>query len=178
MEDIIYLDKNALKVLVSDTRIDILKRVDERCKTVTELSRELGLTKAAVHEHLSKLSGAGMIRRNDQARRKWVYYELTRKGREILHPNETTKIRILLASASLVFVGGILGIYRFIEGIIALPEAPAVPPYVVQPQIIHEPAYVIAGLTLIAIGVLLSYLGLRIWRNPAHISNFYRSAKT
>lgn len=85
-----------LKVLVSDTRIDILKRLDERRKTVTELSRELNLTKATVHEHLSKLFGAGLIRRNDETRHKWVYYELTRKGREILHPHETTKMTILL----------------------------------------------------------------------------------
>jgi DNA-binding transcriptional ArsR family regulator len=166
--DKIYLDKNALKVLASDTRVNILKRLDERRRTVTELSRELNLAKATVHEHLSKLSGAGLIMRNNEMQHKWVYYELTRKGREILHPHETTKIRILLASASLAFAGGILGIYRFIQGISIIPELPGVPPSAVQPQIVHEPAYLIVGLALISVGALLPYLALRIQRGRTH----------
>ncbi len=151
-------------MLASDTRIDILNRLDERRKTVTELSRELNLTKATIHEHLSKLSGAGLIRRNNEIGHKWVYYELTRKGREILHPYETTKIGILLASALLAFVGGIFGIYRFVKGITIIPELPGVPLPTVPPQIVREPVYFIAGLALISIGTLLSYLALRIWR--------------
>lgn len=160
MEDKIYLNKNALKVLVSDTRIDILKRLDERRRTVTELSSELNLTKATIHEHLSKLSDAGLIKKGDR-QHKWVYYDLTRKGREILHPHKAIEIGILLASALLAFIGGILGIYRFIGGA-PLPGVPAGFP----PQIVHESAYLIAGLALISIGTLLSYLASRIWRRP------------
>lgn len=167
VDDKIYLDKNALKVLVSNTRVNILKRLDERRRTVTELSRELNLAKATVHEHLSKLSDAGLIKRGDR-QHKWVYYDLTRKGREILHPHEAIEIEILLAPALLAFIGGILGIYRFIQGISIIPELPGVPPPAVQPQIVHEPAYLIVGLALILVGALLSYLALCIWRGRTH----------
>jgi DNA-binding transcriptional ArsR family regulator len=161
-----YLDEKALKALSSGSRIEILRRLGEKRRTVTELSKELNLTKPTVHEHLSKLLDAGLIMKRD-GQHKWVYYELARKGREILHPHETTKIRVLLVSALIAFVGGILYIYRFVEGTL-LPGWPEL-----TPQIVHEPTYLIAGLALISIGALLSYLALSVRRR----SRGFRSAR-
>lgn len=164
-EDKIYLDKNAFKVLASDTRIAILKELDKRPKTVTELSRELNLTKATVHEHLSKLFDAELIIKDEDTRRKWVYYKLSKKGRKLFHP-QRIKIEIFFISAPLAFVGGILEIYRFIEGTLSPVEPRGVPPCEGPLfHIVHDPVHLVTGLALISIGISLLYLALRIRKN-------------
>lgn len=91
------LDREALKALASDTRLDILKRLDERQKTVTELARDLSLNKATVFEHCERLLGADLIQKIEDDR-KWVYYQLSWKGRRILHPERMT-IALLLSTS-------------------------------------------------------------------------------
>lgn len=95
----VTLDREAFKVLASDTRLDILKALDERPMTVSELGRRLELNKATVFEHLEKLTGAGLVKKHDDEDRKWVYYSLSWKARRILHPERVTIA--LLFSASL-----------------------------------------------------------------------------
>lgn len=164
-EDKIYLDKNAFKVLASDTRIAILKELDKRPKTVTELSRELNLTKATVYEHLSKLFDAELIIKDEGARHKWVYYKLSKKGRKIFNP-QRIKIEIFFISALLAFVGGILEIYRFIEGTLLPMEPRGVPPWEgLLFHVVHDPVHLVMGLALISIGISLLYLALRIGKN-------------
>ncbi|MEM3342276.1 MAG: winged helix-turn-helix domain-containing protein [Thermoplasmata archaeon] len=115
MQDKITLDLDAFKALSSEARISILKNLDSGKKTVTELARELDLSKAAVHEHLQKLLEAGLVKKEDGeeslkvskplplempkagTKRKWTYYSLTWKGRRILHPEEV-KVAILLGT--------------------------------------------------------------------------------
>lgn len=95
--DRITLDREVFKALASDTRLDILKALDERQKTVTELARELSLNKATVFEHLEKLAVVGLIQKLEDDR-KWVYWQLSWKGRRLLHPEKIT-LAILLSSA-------------------------------------------------------------------------------
>lgn len=97
MVERITLDREALKALASDTRLDILKRLDEQRRTVTELARDLGLNKATVFEHCERLLGAELIQKVEDDR-KWVYYQLSWKGRRLLHP-ETMTIALLLSSS-------------------------------------------------------------------------------
>lgn len=173
-ENKISLDRRVLRALVSDTRVDILKKLDERRRTITELSKELNLTKATVHEHLSKLSDAGLTRKDDDTRHRWVYYELSENGKEIFHPHERTKIEILIASASLAFFGGIFEIYRFVaEGIPLPPLKPGLPVLMLR-----DPAHLVVGLILAFVGTLLLYLALRIWRRTRALLDFIRSVKT
>ena len=108
----ITIDKKALFALASETRIEILKKLDEKRMTLTELSEVLDISKASVKEHLDKLVEAGLIERIDEGR-KWVYYELTEKGRRILHPERATKIFLLLASATLSITAGVYEVFRF-----------------------------------------------------------------
>lgn len=91
----ITLDAEAFKVLASDTRLSILKALDDRPKTVSELGRELDLNKATVHEHLQQLLNGDLIKKNDSEGRKWVYYTLSWKGRSLLHPENTTVLVLL-----------------------------------------------------------------------------------
>lgn len=114
MKNEITLDKEALKVLASDTRIDILKKLDLRRMTITELSSSLNLSKATVHEHLTKLIDAGLVKKGDSHSNR-VYYELTGNSIGILHPHERTKIMFLLSSAISAFIGGFIEMYKFVR---------------------------------------------------------------
>lgn len=95
--DKITLDREVFKALASDTRLDILKALDVRQKTVTELAKELSLNKATVFEHLEKLAAVGLIQKLEDER-KWVYWQLTWTGRRLLHPEKIT-LALLLSSA-------------------------------------------------------------------------------
>ncbi len=63
--DKITLDKKAFDVLASETRINILKKLDLRRMTVSELSKTLNLSKSTVYEHLEKLVDANFVKKND-----------------------------------------------------------------------------------------------------------------
>lgn len=112
------LDRKAFKVLASETRISILKSLDEKQKTVTDLARELNMNKATMYEHLEQLVSAGLVKRCEGdmrkkvgkshplevdrkfGQRKWIYYKLTWKGKNILHP-ERVRIMVLLTTFAL-----------------------------------------------------------------------------
>ena len=101
----ITLDAETFRALASSTRLTVLKALDERRKTLTELARDLQLNKATVHEHMQLLTAAGLVRKRDDEGRKWIYYELTWTGQRILHPEATTTFNLLL-SLSVAAAGG------------------------------------------------------------------------
>ncbi len=98
MEEKITLDRETFKALASDSRVNILKSLHRRRKTLTELSKQFGIAPSTVKEHLDSLSGAGLVIQKDEGH-KWKYYELTQKGRSVVAPSET-KIWIVLSIAS------------------------------------------------------------------------------
>jgi DNA-binding transcriptional ArsR family regulator len=102
----ITIDQKTFKVLASETRVGILKNLDKKQMTVTDLSRAMNMSKATMFEHLEKLIESGLIKKN-QDHRKWVYYKLTWKGKNILHP-ERTKIAIVLTT---IFICSIVLLY-------------------------------------------------------------------
>jgi DNA-binding transcriptional ArsR family regulator len=99
----ITLDQESFRALASDVRVEILKRLDARRETVTDLSNLLGLSKPTLLEHLEKLQSARLVKRIDEGR-KWIYYELSSKGRKILHPE---RVAITLALGSAVVLAAI-----------------------------------------------------------------------
>lgn len=103
----ITLDAETFKALASSTRLTVLRALDERRKTLTELARDLDLNKATVHEHLQLLTAANLIRKRDDEGRKWIYYELTWQGQRLMHPQETTTFNVLLGLGVLAAGGGI-----------------------------------------------------------------------
>ena len=153
MKEEIALDKKTFYVLSSETRANILKSLDIRRMTVSELSSRLNLPKSTIHENLNKLIDAKLVKKNDDNETNRVYYELTEKGIAILHPHQMTKIIILLSSAALGFVGGIIEIYLFIKSVFPEEAVKGVPPY--------EPEYLIFGVILLSLGFLFLYLASR-----------------
>lgn len=103
----ITLDADTFRALASSTRLTVLKSLDERRKTLTELSRDLDLNKATVHEHMALLTAAGLVRKRDDEGRKWIYYELTWTGQRILHPEATTTFNLLLGLSVAAAGGGV-----------------------------------------------------------------------
>ena len=174
MVDKITLDKKALGALSSGTRANILKSIDIRRMAVTELSRRLNLPKSSIHENLNRLVDTDLVKKNDNGN-KWIYYELTEKGRRLLHPCEMTKIIILLSSAALCFVGGIIEMYWFIKS--TFPEREEEVTGIVP---LYEPKYLIFGVILLLLGVLFSYLALRVQKvkKEARRSDFNQKSRS
>ncbi len=92
----VELDKKSLMALASDTRLEILRSLQPMRRTVSQLSEELSMDKAGVHRHLKKLEEGGLVKRHED--HGFVYYGLTWKSRDLLSPNENTKIVILLSA--------------------------------------------------------------------------------
>jgi len=102
MEEKITLDRETFKTLASDTRISILKSLYKRRKMLTEISKQFHMSPSTIKEHLDNLSKAGLVVQMDEGH-KWKYYELTRKGKNVLNPGET-KIWIILSLSILAII--------------------------------------------------------------------------
>jgi len=82
MNDEIRLDRETFKALAAETRIDILKQLTKRRMTGAELAQASSLSPSTIKEHLDQLESARLIEQVDEGR-KWKYYALTFKGRQI-----------------------------------------------------------------------------------------------
>ncbi len=149
--------------IFTSSRIQLLKMLDSRPHTASELAKLTGYSKSSILYHLEKLSRAGMVERIENER-KWIYYQLTEKGRRALRYDAVAKVT--LAIGSVTFLSGIgMLITKLREK--PLPEvagdvekAPIKPEFdVVKPAI--EPAYVLMALGAILI-ILFIYFRRRL----------------
>jgi len=111
----VTLDINAFKALASDTRLDILRTLDGKKMSLKDISNATNLNKATLHEHLSKLNEAGLIKKKEREGHKWVYYKLSWKGESLLHP-ENTKIVVLFATTFIALWAGIIQMTWYVRG--------------------------------------------------------------
>jgi DNA-binding transcriptional ArsR family regulator len=106
MDESIKLDRKSFEALAGQTRVKALKSLLRRRKTLTELSDELQLSPSTMKEHLDVLVDSELITQVDEGR-KWKYYELTRKGKQIAEPHELRVWIILglsiVAAAAAIF---------------------------------------------------------------------------
>jgi DNA-binding transcriptional ArsR family regulator len=105
-EDKIVLDRKSFEALAVDTRVRILKSLRERRKTLTEISNEQDMSVSGIKEHLEVLEQVGLIKKIDDGH-KWKYYELTKKGNEIVAPKEV-KVLILLSTSIVALLASLL----------------------------------------------------------------------
>jgi DNA-binding transcriptional ArsR family regulator len=118
----ITLDMNTFKALASDTRLDILRALDGNKMGLKDISQKTKLNKATLHEHLTKLAEAGLVKKKEREGHKWVYYKLTWKGEGLLHP-ENSRIVVLFSSTFISLFLGIIFLFQFIKGkIVAMAE--------------------------------------------------------
>ncbi len=116
------MDQASFRALASEVRVEVLKRLDERRMTVTDLANALQLSKPTLLEHLEKLQVADLVKRVDEGR-KWIYYELTGRGKKILHPERVTIVVSLCLSIFLGAAGVLALASGFTSGLLAAPGA-------------------------------------------------------
>ncbi len=158
----ITLDQESFKALASDVRVGILKRLDVRRETVTDLSNLIALSKPTLLEHLEKLQNAGLVKRVDEGR-KWIYYELSDKGRKILHPERVAITLALSAAVVLAMIGAayvLLSTWAQMAARGPLPNQPAFPDALQSAA--TALALVVLPFVLSAFCVVLA-LGLRVY---------------
>lgn len=108
MESQVTIDRNTLKALVVESRLDILKLLVEKPYTLSDISELLKLKKPTVSEHLKVLEESGLIKKED-TKRKWKYYSLTFKGRKLVQPKE---VAVMFAFAiNIAALVGVVGFY-------------------------------------------------------------------
>jgi DNA-binding transcriptional ArsR family regulator len=100
------LSQNELKALASQTRVKILKLLNERNHTLSELSKKLNFSSPTIKQHLETLVNTQIIQQMNEGR-KWKYYSLTRKGKNMLQPEETNFV-LLLSISSIALIGLII----------------------------------------------------------------------
>lgn len=144
----VVLNKELFEVLSCDTRINILKSLNTRRKTNSELAKELSLKASTIHHHLERLDETGLIKSID-SKNKWIYYELTPKGNALLNPVENMKYSIVLSSL-LTYTTAFAALYTYCT----IPRLHAKPFY---PHIINDPFFflLIVGLTAVVLQTLI-----------------------
>jgi len=78
------IDAATNRLLENPTRAGIMEELSSADKIPTDISARLGKSKASVVEHLAALSEAGLVERIATPGKKFVFYKLTQKGRQIL----------------------------------------------------------------------------------------------
>ena len=109
MDDKITIDRSTFKALSADTRIEILKLLEKRRHTQSEMSSELKLSVPTIKEHLDALEKAELVKKSEEGY-KWKYYALTEKAKCLLDP-ERKKVWILLSTFLAVITLGFLSVF-------------------------------------------------------------------
>lgn len=163
----LLLDKRTFKALSNETRVRLLKALEVRRHTQSELADSLEVSVPTVKEHLDALVSAGLVERHEEGR-KWKYYSLTKKGKNVLHPEEM-KILIVLSTFLLSVLGSVLMFVRRFTPVpvkaevadaqLARTEMVAEAPPVPAPADTSSPWFwvfvVIAGVSLVVLLLLL-----------------------
>jgi DNA-binding MarR family transcriptional regulator len=80
----VHLEPQEERLLENETRAGIVKELSVADRIPTDLSVKLGKSKATVSEHLDELVTAGFVERVATPGKKFVFYRLTRKGRQAI----------------------------------------------------------------------------------------------
>ncbi len=104
------LSKDDIKALSADTRVAILKSLSKRRKMPAELAKQFNLAPSTITEHLKHLEVSKLVMRKNTGH-KWIYYELTQKGVNIITPKFPLNLVLSLAGG-IIFVAGLF--YQFL----------------------------------------------------------------
>ncbi len=110
---VMEIDKKTIKALSADTRVNILKSLKERRKLPSELSRELNMAPSTVVEHLKILESAQLVRKEERGA-KWIYYELTGKGSDVVKPKINTQFVLILSLGIIMIIGGMVNMVSMV----------------------------------------------------------------
>jgi DNA-binding transcriptional ArsR family regulator len=104
-EPVTIIDRDVLKVLSVDTRMDIIKILSEGARTPSDIGKKLHKSDATIVEHLNTMMKTGLIKKIEEPGKKWVFYTLTERGRGIIS-SKSRRLIIILSISLLVLLGG------------------------------------------------------------------------
>lgn len=97
------ISSNELKALSSETRTEILKLLNERKYTLAELSKIKKVSAPSMKQQLKVLEENQLIYQLDEGR-KWKYYSLSKKGKQLLESRKKPIHVTLILSASIILL--------------------------------------------------------------------------
>jgi len=109
MKNEVEIDKDVLKAISTETRQKILKELAEGGRTPTDLGKKLNKATSTIVEHLEFLQKVGLVKKIERPGKKWVFYELTDKGRGIVSGK-----RSLVILLSFSFISLLIGVSTFL----------------------------------------------------------------
>ena len=112
-EPVTIVDRDVLKILSVDTRIDILKILSEGDRTPSDISRRLKKSNSTIVEHLDILCKVGLVKKIEQPGKKWIFYTLTEKGEGVVS-SKSRRLVIILGTSLLSGIVGLVGIGKYI----------------------------------------------------------------
>ena len=110
-EPVTIVDREVLKVLSADTRMDILKALSEGRRMPSFMAKKLGKSDATIVEHLKAMEKAGLVRKTSAPGRKWVFYSLTERGEGIIGGKGRKLVIVIALSILVVFTGAMFSHY-------------------------------------------------------------------
>ncbi|MBP2142951.1 DNA-binding transcriptional ArsR family regulator [Methanococcus voltae] len=188
----IEIDKKVIKALSARSRVKILKKLNQKRYTVTELSKALNLSKSTVHEHLSIMLDGGLVEKHDDGH-KWIYYGMTSKGKLILN-SQFEKTIVLFPLSVVAFVSGFYSLFIYGKGTIVSPMMARTTAIsygeatkdsanllmaekatsVAETMVHHDPANLIIGLILLGIAFFMMNHIYQTYKNAKINENRYR----
>jgi len=99
-EPVTIVDRDVLKVLSTDTRMDILKVLAEGKRNPSFVAKKLGKSDATIVEHLKIMEKVGLVKKTTAPGKKWVFYSLTERGQGIV--SSKSRRLVIILSSSLV----------------------------------------------------------------------------
>lgn len=155
-EPVTIVDREVLKVLSAETRMDILKELSRGDRTPSDLSKKLNKSNATIVEHLDILAKAGLVKKLESPGKKWVFYTLTERGIGIVS-SKSKRLIIILATSVLSLAGGFISFAQYIQSsYYAAMRAPAVAEAekVVTPVVVQMPAFLYLSIALFAVSII------------------------
>lgn len=111
-EPVTIVDRDTLKVMSVDTRIDIMKELSQGERTPSDLGKRLRKSDATIIEHLNGLIKAGLVKKIEHPGKKWVFYTLTERGRGILS-SKSRRLIIVVATSILALAGSFVSFLQY-----------------------------------------------------------------
>lgn len=164
-EPVTIVDRDVLKALSADTRMDILKELSEGNRTPSDLGKKLKKSDATIVEHLEGLRKVGLVTKIEQPGKKWIFYTLTERGYGIVS-SKKRRLVIILSTSLLALVGSSIsfGKYFFQPTFFGemLAKSPQTEEVVRDTAITANTFYLYLGIGLAVVGIVV--LGFYLYK--------------
>ncbi|MBU5689984.1 MAG: winged helix-turn-helix domain-containing protein [Candidatus Aenigmatarchaeota archaeon] len=115
-------NERLVKVMSSETKLEIIKLLSKRQMTPTDISRVMKKGKSTISEHLDELTKLNIVNKIEQPGKKFVFYSLTKDGHRLLAAKPKIENYIMYGSF-LSILAGVMLISRNSQRLYAVSES-------------------------------------------------------